>query len=177
MENETPEYFQERDALGLEKPKIKVESFGPIETVLPIELNVTYATLGSRIMAYLLDALILLIPLMFLEFMIWGEDFIDPQYSLLRNLLNFAAWTLYYGQTESSDSQATFGKRICGLKVIDENGNKLTFKKAALRYIAQIISIIPLGFGIWAIAKDEKKQGWHDMLLGCYVIQSKSTPN
>ena len=55
--------------------------------------------------------------------------------------------------------------------------NRLTFKKAYLRFLAQFISIIPLGFGIWSIATDKKKQAWHDMLLNCYVIKNQKEIN
>jgi uncharacterized RDD family membrane protein YckC len=103
----------------------------------------------------------------------FGPEFTNPENSFKRNLLNLALWAVYYGFMESSEQQATLGKRICGLKVIDEFGNRLTYRKAILRYLAIIISVLPLGFGIWAIAYDKKKQGWHDALLGCYVVKSK----
>ena len=174
MENETPDFIHERDALGLEKPKVIVENTEQVDSIVVENLDVIYASLGSRILAYFLDVLILILPLLVLENMIFGEEFTSSKDSLWRNLFNMVCWTLYYGLTESSDGQATIGKRICGLKVIDEKGEKLTFKKASLRYLAQILSVLPLGFGIWAIATDSKKQAWHDMLLGCYVIKNKS---
>lgn len=171
MENEVPDFFHERDALGLEKPKFDNEDIELPEYIEPVELNVTYASLGIRILAYLIDTVLLIFPLLFLEFLIWGENYTSIKYSIWKDLLRAVYWTAYFGYMESSDSQATFGKKICGLKVIDEKGNKLTFKKACLRYLAKVISILPLGFGIWSIAWDEKKQSWHDMLVGCYVIK------
>ncbi len=126
-------------------------------------------------MAYIIDAVILLIASYLIQDTILGLDNNSSENIFIRRLLTLAIWTIYYGYMESSEMQATLGKRFCDLKVIDEHGNKLTFKKAAFRYLAQIISILPLGFGIWAIAKDDKKQAWHDMLLGCFVIVAKPT--
>lgn len=175
MDNETPDFFKEKDIFGLDKPAIKVDRSPTMLDTVPNDLAVVYATLGARIIAYFLDVAILLIPLFVIEGLIFGPDFASSEYSLRRNLFNLVVWAVYYGLMESSESQATFGKKNCGLIVIDELGNRLTFKKAAFRYLAQIISILPLGFGIWAIAKDEKKQGWHDALVGCYVIKGKPT--
>ncbi len=137
-----------------------------------INLDVKYASLGIRILAYLIDG-VFIIPLeLFIEYLIFGNTNFEEN-TMLRNILNLSIWTIYYGVTESSKYKATIGKKICGIMVIDVEGNKLTFKKAYLRFLAQFISIIPLGFGIWSIASDEKKQAWHDMLLNCYVIKNQ----
>ena len=173
MDNETPDFFEEKDILGFDKSSTKPGNDGTLSNVVPKELPVVYATLGTRILAYLLDVVIVIIPLTMVQVAILGPDFMSPKYSFRTNLISFVVWTLYYGLMESSENQATLGKKICGLMVIDEFGNRLNFTKAALRYLAQIISILPLGFGIWAVATDEKKQGWHDLLLGCYVIKRK----
>jgi len=137
-----------------------------------VDLDVNYAGLGIRILAYLLDGIIIIPIVLVFEYLLFG-NFNSNENPLLRNLLNFSIWTIYYGLTESSKMQGTIGKKICRIMVIDTKGNRLNFKKASLRFIAQIISIIPLGFGIWAIASDEKKQAWHDMLMGCFVIKNE----
>ena len=137
-----------------------------------INLDVKYASLGIRILAYLIDG-IFIIPLSILfENLIFGNNNFEEN-TLSRNILNILIWTIYYGVTESSKYQATIGKKICGIIVIDIEGKRLSFKKAYLRFLAQFISIIPLGFGIWSIASDEKKQAWHDMLMNCYVIKNQ----
>jgi uncharacterized RDD family membrane protein YckC len=137
-----------------------------------IDLDVKYASLGIRILAYLIDG-IFVIPLSIVfEYIVFGDTNFEEN-TLSRNILNLIIWTIYYGITESSKYQATIGKKICGIIVIDTEGKRLSFKKAYLRFLAQFISIIPLGFGIWSIASDEKKQAWHDMLLNCYVIKNQ----
>ncbi len=173
MDNETPEFFNEKDIFGLDKPKVIVEGDTISDDNSSKDLDVVYATLGTRITAYIIDAIILLIVSYIIEDSILGLDFTSSENSLSRKLLTLVIWTVYYGYMESSEMQATLGKKFCDIKVIDDLGNRLTFKKAAFRYLAQIISILPLGFGIWAIAKDDKKQAWHDMLLDCYVIVAK----
>jgi uncharacterized RDD family membrane protein YckC len=170
MNKDIPEFFKERDVFGLEKPVIKIQNFKNVPEPPP-ELNFEYAGLGVRILAYILDGLIIFFPLIIIEGILFQEE---PVSDLNRNFISLFTWTLYYAATESSDMQATFGKRILGLKVIDEYGNKISFTRAALRHLAIILSVLPLGFGIWAIASDKKKQGWHDSLLECLIVKRKN---
>jgi uncharacterized RDD family membrane protein YckC len=175
-ENEIPDFFEERDLFGQVKPKLKISEKEILKSQEPV-IGEEYAGLGLRILAYIIDIFIMIVPSLLSMFIFIGPDFLHPQHSLKRLLLSITLWGLYYGTTESSDKQGTVGKRIVGIKVIDENGNKLTFKRAVFRYLALYLSVIPLGLGIWTIAKDEKKQGWHDMLTDCYVIMDKQEPS
>jgi uncharacterized RDD family membrane protein YckC len=69
---------------------------------------------------------------------------------------------------------ATPGKMILGLSVVDQQtGNKLTIGQSFGRYFAYIIAIIPLLLGIFWVAWDKKKQGWHDKLAKTVVIRNK----
>lgn len=167
MENEEPGFFPGINKLvEKQSPEVEVkESATATKRV--------YGTLGQRIIAGLIDACIVGIPLLFINALLAAGDGMRGRSAGL-DLLYTVVYTLYYGLTESSDKKASVGKRAMFLKVIDERGNRLTFKKAALRYLAKIISIIPLGFGIWAIDGDKKGQSWHDMLMGTYVIREKN---
>ena len=171
MEKETPEFYKERDIFGLEKQELEVplDDLGPLDSP---ELNVVYAGLGRRIGAYLLDVLILFLPILIIEAMLFNSEQPGEQ-QVLKVVFELLLWTLYYGITESSDSQGTFGKVILGIKVIDEEGNKLSFARAVSRYLTMFISILPLGFGIWAIASDKKGQAWHDRITRCLVIEKR----
>ena len=67
---------------------------------------------------------------------------------------------------------ATVGKRVLGLKVVDTNGQKIGFGKAALReVIGKWISGLVFGLGYLWVAFDEKKQGWHDKIAQTYVVK------
>ena len=172
MENEVPDFFNERDVLGLEKPYNKFDDKLQFTDDESIELDVEYASFISRSIAYILDCFFILIATLIIQMLIIGSDSIIPDNLWTRNLLSFFIWTVYYGLTESSKKQATFGKQICGIKVIDKNGNKLNLEKAVLRFWAKLLSWLPFGFGIWAITVDKKKQAWHDAIVGCYVIKA-----
>jgi uncharacterized RDD family membrane protein YckC len=80
---------------------------------------------------------------------------------------------LYYAYFESSDWQASVGKKVMNLIVTDLNGNRISFGRASGRYFAKIISgLIPLGIGYILAGVTEKKQALHDMIASCLVLRS-----
>ncbi|MFA6280565.1 MAG: RDD family protein [Bdellovibrionales bacterium] len=81
-----------------------------------------------------------------------------------------AAW-LYFAVQESSARGATIGKRIMGLRVVDENGRRLTFSLATLRYAVKIISMIPMMLGFFLAFFTSKRQALHDLIANTVVIK------
>ena len=71
---------------------------------------------------------------------------------------------------ESSKLQGTVGKIALGIEVTDLDGNQISFGKANGRYFCKIISTIILMIGYIMVAFTEKKQGLHDMMAGCLVV-------
>ena len=58
-----------------------------------------------------------------------------------------------------------------GIKVTDLNGRRIGFGKATGRYFGMILlSSVTLGIGLIMIAFTEKKQGLHDKMAGCLVV-------
>ena len=77
---------------------------------------------------------------------------------------------LYFAMMESSKNQGTVGKLTVGLKVCDQNQEKISFPNAISRTFGKVLSAIPLLLGfIWA-GIDKHKQGFHDKLAGTYVV-------
>jgi uncharacterized RDD family membrane protein YckC len=77
---------------------------------------------------------------------------------------------LYFAIMESSSHQATFGKELMGIKVTDMDGGRISFLRATLRHFAKILSAVVYYLGYLMIGFTEKKQGLHDMIAGCLVI-------
>ncbi len=71
---------------------------------------------------------------------------------------------------ESSPTQATLGKMALGIKVTDLAGKRVGFGKATGRYFGKIISALILLIGFIMVAFTEKKQGLHDKMAGCLVV-------
>lgn len=88
-------------------------------------------------------------------------------------ILNVIVGWLYAALMESSASQATIGKRALGLKVTDENGQRISFGKATGRHFGKIISTIIILIGYLMMLWDEKKQTLHDKMAGTLVVKQK----
>lgn len=70
---------------------------------------------------------------------------------------------------ESSKYQGTIGKKVLGIIVTDENGNRITFGRATGRYFAKIISGMTLWVGYIIAGFTDKKQALHDIIANTLV--------
>ena len=125
--------------------------------------SVVYAGFWRRLGAWFVDFLILFIPAVLIS-RIGGSD------SLLGSVLVLLGEWVYFAYQESSEAQATFGKRALGIIVTDEAGGRISFGRATGRYFAKIISGVILLIGFIMIAFTSKKQGLHDMIAGTLVV-------
>ena len=91
-------------------------------------------------------------------------------------VIGICAPILYFSIMESSKLQATLGKMVLGIKVVDRNGNRLTFWRAFGRKMAKILSTLTLNIGYFMAGATRKKQALHDKLAGTYVVDKKYNP-
>ena len=137
-----------------------------------------------RLVAALLDSIILIIMTLIISFVLaaiagilLGEG--AGIATLLLALLAFSiALILYKPLMEASDYQATFGKVILGMKVVNQNGNKLTMSESFLRTIVYTAMLAIPGIniagllGLVMIGFTEQKQGLHDLLSKTFVVSN-----
>lgn len=131
----------------------------------PTSPTIQYASFGTRFLAMLIDGVIISIITNLLGFgysmSAIGYAANSPRLALmLIYTLGFWIW-----------QSATPGKLLLGLKIVEINGQNLTWQKAILRYVGYYISALAIGLGFLWILFDEKKQGWHDKIAGTYVIK------
>lgn len=70
----------------------------------------------------------------------------------------------------------TPGKMLFGLKITNEKGGLISFKKAIFRtYIGHFTSFLFFGLGYFWIFKDKKRRGFHDLVTGSIVIINNAT--
>jgi uncharacterized RDD family membrane protein YckC len=150
----------------------------------------TYGGFWIRVVARLLDGLILGIPISILFgilFAIFG-GIASTTASSDQNTQTAAAlglgsvfvifylvvlvvvigyYVYFWGTTGS-----TFGMRILKLRVVDANtGGPIGIGRAAVRYLMSIVNSLACYIGwIW-VAFDARKQGWHDKVANSVVIQ------
>jgi uncharacterized RDD family membrane protein YckC len=90
-------------------------------------------------------------------------------------LVNFLAWswtflvTSYFVVLHGMDGQ-TVGKWLLGLRLIDKRGERLTYSRVALRWLAGLV-LAPLVISwLWIIWSREKR-AWHDYLARTWVVR------
>jgi len=159
--------------------------------------RVEYAGFWLRFLALLIDnvvmglgVILILIPLIFLTglraflgefhpsedmndvgvFMLIGFVFLVATASLV------LTW-LYHALMESSEWQATLGKKVLGLVVTDMAGRRVSFGRSTGRHFGKMITnMIPAFIGYIMAGFTEKRQAIHDMLAGCLVLRRDSKP-
>jgi len=126
-----------------------------------------YAGFWIRFFAFCIDSLILL-PAYLLQNL--ASAFVSVFYGYL---IAFVAGWFYYSVFESSNWQATPGKKLLKIKVTSISGEKISFAKATGRYFSKFISSFIFGFGYVLIALTEKKQSLHDLIVNTLVLKSE----
>lgn len=117
------------------------------------------ASIGVRFGAFLLDSIFINIINSFIF------AYSPYLYLIICPFITF----LYYGICEGSTMSASLGKKICGLVVVDENGNKLTSAQGFTRSICRILSALLLGIGFIIALFDEDGKALHDKMAGTFV--------
>ena len=92
-------------------------------------------------------------------------------FALVDLFVSLALPVLYYAKLESGASQATWGKKALGLRVIREDGQPISFPLAVGRHFGRLLSGVILGVGYLLAAIGPRHQALHDMICKTYVIQ------
>lgn len=135
-----------------------------------------YAGFWIRVGASLIDMLLfamIALPLMFLAYgsLVWeSEDIFLGAADFLINVTFPLFATVLFWVYKS----ATPGKIALKLKIVNAgDGGKLSVGQSLGRYFAYIPAMLVLFIGIFWVAFDKKKQGWHDKLAKTVVIKKK----
>ena len=150
----------------------------------------TYAGFWIRLVARLLDSLIVGIPLAIIFGVLAlaagglaaGTNNSDQNtqntaaaafsgifilFYLIAIVVSIGYWVYFWGTTGS-----TFGMRVLHLQVVDANtGGPIGIPRALVRWLMTIVNSWACYIGwIW-VAFDARKQGWHDKVANSVVLQ------
>jgi len=89
---------------------------------------------------------------------------------MLLFVIAFVGQWLYFALFESGAMQATPGKRALGLKVVDDEGERIGFGRASGRFFGKIVSGAVLYIGFLMVGFSERKQALHDMMANTLVV-------
>ncbi len=64
----------------------------------------------------------------------------------------------------------TVGKALMGLRVLGQDGRRLTFSQALIRALGYYVSGLALFIGFLWVLADDRRQAWHDKLARTIVV-------
>jgi uncharacterized RDD family membrane protein YckC len=163
----------------------------PEEAILKESLIGHYAGFTSRLIAFIVDIIIISAVIMFATWFISttlemlqvklflatlaqsnaGANFASnyafvPIIASIISILFIVGYHVFFwhivGQTP--------GKAIMGIRIVPLRGGKLPLWRAFFRYFGYTLSAIFLGLGFLWILVDDRRMAWHDKLAGTCVI-------
>ena len=138
--------------------------------------DLKYVGFWKRTVAGLVDTFLIILVIFPILIWVYGIEYLNNEHMEKGSfdfIINYVFPTIavillwkYY--------QATPGKMIFKATIVDaKTGGKPSLRQLIIRYLGYIISTIPLGLGIFWVAFDKKKQGFHDKLANTVVVQPK----
>ena len=139
--------------------------------------NLVYAGFWIRVWASIIDTVLLGFITIPILLSIYGTEYFNSK-SVIQGSADFflsyvlpAIAVIVFWIYKS----ATPGKMAISAKIVDaETGGNPSTAQCIGRYFAYFVSALPLCLGIFWVAFDKKKQGWHDKLAGTVVVRKKN---
>lgn len=143
-----------------------------------------YASFGERVGAYLLDMIALFVAYLaaFIVLAIIGailrvvSDTLAGVVVGILTVVAYIALLIWFMLLEAGPYGQTPGKRILGIRVVDEHGQLLSKGMAVGRYFSKIISALPLYIGFLFPLWDSERRALHDMIVNTRVIKVADQP-
>lgn len=149
--------------------------------------EVVYAGFWKRAAAYAIDAFAVGIVVWILQIVVLGAFFglgaadADDPGALMAGigligmllglvLVPLVLQAVYYAGFHASARQATLGKMAVGIKVVDEDGQRITFARGLGRFFATILSALILCVGYLMAGFTDRRRALHDMIASTLVV-------
>jgi uncharacterized RDD family membrane protein YckC len=161
----------------------------PIAQQVPAWHGRRLASWGSRLAAYLIDALILFVPVLGLTLIVVAIAAGSDTGAIVTGIVGFLAylvlgflyWPLLMAREGSHNGQ-TWGKQALGIRVIRDVGEPMNFGSAALREIvvkgfgvgiaSSIIPFVPWFLDFFWPLWDDENRALHDMIVSTHVVHA-----
>ncbi len=137
--------------------------------------EVEYVGFWKRLVATIIDTLILLVIIVPLLLAIYGRQYIELAagggfaglWDVLLQVVFPALAVILFWRYRG----ATPGKMAISAKIVDaKTGQAPSTGRLVVRYFAYLVSMLPLFIGFIWIGIDRRKQGFHDKIAGTVVV-------
>ncbi|MDN3549914.1 RDD family protein [Mucilaginibacter aquaedulcis] len=159
---EAHEIAELRELLGFAKPALLMQYFGSFD---------------QRLLASVLDWFILFGVFILIAFVVVLLFIRDKETRIMASFIIMGivpfAKIIYHIIMESSAKQATFGKQMLKIKVVDMQGDRITVGKAIGRNLCKIFSVGTVFIGYLLAFFNKQQQCLHDMMAGTLVIKDR----
>ncbi len=144
---------------------------------MPEAPELEYAGFWTRVWASLIDTVLILAIIVPMLLAVYGTAYFEPSGSVFRGPLDFAlnwvfpavAIILFWIYRS-----ATPGKMVFGARIVDAgSGGQPSRGQLVGRYLAYLVSTLPLCLGLLWVGIDRRKQGFHDKLAGTVVVRER----
>lgn len=146
-----------------------------ITTPQNIELEYELASLGDRIVAGIIDLLIMTAYSILVTMIAGFTDGISKDFIVLFYILMFLPITFYTLLSELMLNGQTVGKKVMAIKVISLNGNQPAFSQYLIRWLFRLVDLWMFSFvpAVIVIALTEKHQRIGDLVAGTTLVKTK----
>jgi uncharacterized RDD family membrane protein YckC len=157
----------------------------------PVSYIGHYAGFASRLMAFILDSMVISGIVVSLTWFIRSTMTMLQVENLIQRLSNYFPYLLQIYDTLTSPwmngvytffvivsyyiffwtvAGQTIGKGVMGIKIVPQRGGKMSVTRSILRYIGYFISGLPFGLGFLWILVDIRRYAWHDKISKTCVV-------
>lgn len=151
-----------------------------VETTQNVQIDYQLASLGDRIIAFLIDGLILAVYSIFGFFLIFSNFQNQQEWSLILFLIlfNLPAF-LYHLLCEVFLNGQSLGKKQMNIKVMKSDGSNASIGAYLLRWILRPVDITLFsgGIAVLTIMITEKGQRLGDLAAGTVVVKLGNVPS
>ena len=127
-----------------------------------LPVNKIYAGFWHRLLAYIIDFIILVV-----------VYFVLGMIPVIGWIIGIFFWWLYFAIQHSSTKKSTIGMRALDITIVDENHNKIGFWRATANYFIVAISIVFIFIWLLMIAFTSRKQGFHNIITRTIHLKDK----
>lgn len=144
-------------------------------------LNLPSPGVSRRLAAIFYDSLLVIALLMAvsglsiaLRVAIVGEEAVKNSDSLAMNgpafqcLLLASVFAFFYIFWRKKGQ--TLGMQVWRLRLDSNDGKRISFKQALVRFFAAVLSAVCMGAGYWWVWLDSEKRSWHDRLSNTHLV-------